>query len=65
MASSGRGQSQLISHDTLLHHGDNGYYKSDSLTFRISYEDIEPPYQVAPVAFKVAHFSQYKKSVVH
>ena len=59
MASSGYGKPQLISHDTLLHHGDNGYYRSDSLIFRISYEDIEPPYQVAPVTFKLTKFSQW------
>ena len=40
------GRSQLISHDTLLHH--NNYYRSDSLVFRISYEDIA--YQIAPVS---------------
>ena len=62
MANSGRGQPLLISHDTLLRHIDNGYYKSDSLVFRISYEDTEPPYQVAPVTFQVTHFSQWLKS---
>ena len=62
MANSGCGQQQLVSHDTLLRHIDNGYYKSDSLVFRISYEDTEPPYQVAPVTFKVTHFSKWLKS---
>ena len=61
MASNGRGQPQLMSHDT-LNRGDSDYYKSDSLIFRVSYEDIEPPYQVAPVTFKFTHFSQWLKS---
>ena len=58
----GWGISQFISHDTLLYHNINGYHKSDSLIFRISYEDIQPPYQVAPVAYTVNHFSKWLKS---
>ena len=62
IANAGHGIPQFISHDTLHHHSNNGYYKSDSLVFRVSYEDTEPPYQVAPVTFKVTHFSQWLKS---
>ena len=53
---------QFISHDTLLHHSNNSYHKSDYLMFRISYEDMEAPYQVAPVSFKVTKFSHWLKS---
>ena len=53
---------QFISHDTLLYHNINGYLRGDSLIFRISYEDIEPPYQVAPITYTVNHFSKWLKS---
>ena len=56
MATKGLGTSQFISHKTLLHHNNSGYRINDSLMFRISYEDIEPLYQIAPVTFKVTHF---------
>ena len=62
MTNSGCGELEFISHDTLLHNNSNNYYKGDSLIFRISYEDSEPPYQVAPVTFKVTHFSRWLKS---
>ena len=62
MANTGHGIPQFISHDTLHHHSNNGYHKSDFLVFRISYEDIDPPYQVAPATFKVTHFSHWLKS---
>ena len=61
MANSGRGEPQFISHGRLFHKSNN-YYKSDSLIFRISYEDSEPPYQVAPVIYKVTDFSKWLKS---
>ena len=61
-AIAGWGESQYMSHDTLLHHSSNSYYKSDSLIFRITYEDIEAPYQVAPVTFKITKFSHWLKS---
>ena len=54
----GWGISQFISHETLLYHNISGYYKSDSLIFRISYEYAEP---LVPVTFKVTHFSQRLK----
>ena len=57
----GGGITQFISHDTLLYHNISGYYRNEPLIFRISYEDAEPPYQVAPVTIKVAHFSQRLK----
>ena len=58
MAKKGPGISQFISHDILLHHNNSGYHTNDSLMFRItySYDDVEPPYQVAPVTFKVTRF---------
>ena len=62
MAYSGCGEPNFISHDTLLYNNSNKYYKGDSLIFRISYEDSEPSYQVAPVTFKVTQFSQWLKS---
>ena len=55
----GYGRPQFISHDNLLHHSNATYYKDDSLVFRISYEDTEPPYQVAPTTFKLTHFSKW------
>ena len=61
MANSGRGRPQFISHDILVH-SDNGYLVSDSLTFRISYKDTGPPYQVAPVTFELTHFSTWLES---
>ena len=61
MANSGRGEPQFISHGRLFHKSNN-YYKSNSLIFRISYEDSEPPYQVAPVIYKVTDFSKWLKS---
>ena len=54
MATKGLGTSKFISHETLLHN--SSYCMNDFLVFRISYEDTEPPYQVAPVTFKVTHF---------
>ena len=62
MANSGRGLSHFISHDTFLHHNDNNYYRDDSFIFRVSYEDIEPPNQIAPVTFKLSNFTQWRKS---
>ena len=56
------GYPKFISHDTLLHHSNNSYHKSDSLIFRITYEDMEAPYQVAPVTVKVTKFSHWLKS---
>ena len=61
MAYRGYGHAQFISHD-VLHHSDNSYYINDSLIFKISYEHMEPSYQVAPVIFKVTKFSQWLKS---
>ena len=58
-ANMGWGRRQFISHDTLLHHSNNSYHKSDYLMFRISYEDMEAPYQVAPVSFKITKFSHW------
>ena len=53
---------QFISHKALLDHKNKGYYKNDSLMFRISYEH-EQQYRVAPVTFKVTHFlSQWLKN---
>ena len=62
IATNGLGHLQFISHmhDTLFLYR---YHKSDSLTFRISYEDVEEaPYQVAPVNFKMTKFSQWFKN---
>ena len=57
------GLTLFMSHNILLHHNYSGYRINDSLTFRISYEDVEPSYQVAPVTFKVTHFcSQWVKN---
>ena len=58
----GYGYHQFISHDLILHHSNNSYHMSDFLIFRITYEDLEAPYQVAPVTFKVAKFSLWFKS---
>ena len=58
-AARGWGKPQFISHNALFHHSND--YRSDSLIFRISYEDVGPPYQIAPVSFKVRHFSQHLK----
>ena len=59
----GLGRSHFISHDKLLHHNSIDYGKNDSLIFRISYEDVEPPYKVAPVTFKITNFcSQWLKN---
>ena len=52
---------QFISHNTLLHHSNNSYCNNDSLIFRITYEDMETPYQVAPVTFKLTKFSYWCK----
>ena len=62
MAHSGRGFSHFMSYYTLLYHG---YYRNDSLIFRISYEHIEPPNQVAPVIFKLGKFSQWLKATTN
>ena len=57
------GELQFISHDTLLHHSNNSYHKSDLLIFRISYEHVEASYrQVAPITVKVTKFSYWLKS---
>ena len=61
-AKSGMGYQQFISHNTLLHHRNNSYHRNDCLIFRITYEDMETPYQVAPVIFKVTKFSHWLKS---
>ena len=61
-ATAGWGETQFISHDNLLHHGNNSYHKGDCLIFRITYEDMEAPYQVAPVTFKITKFSHWLKS---
>ena len=61
IANMGCKQQSFISHDTLLGHNSNGYLKDDSLTLRISYEDTEPLYQIAPVSFKMTKFSQWLK----
>ena len=53
---------QFISHDSLFDHTNSGYYHDDSLIFRISYEDAEPPDQVAPVTFKLRKFSEWVNS---
>ena len=60
MANNGRGHSLFISHEDL--HSNTTYYKDDSLIFSISFEDTEPPYQVAPVTFKLTHFSKWLES---
>ena len=52
------GLSQFISHKTLHHHR-YSYYKDDSIYFRASYKHSEPPYQIAPVTFKITNFSQW------
>ena len=57
----GYGIPQFISHDSLLYHNISDYYRNDSLIFRISFEDAEPPYQVTPVTFKMRRFSQWLK----
>ena len=62
MAHSGLGQPQFISHDSLFDYTNSGYYHDDSLIFRISYEDMEPPDQVAPVTIKLSKFSQWVDS---
>ena len=61
-ADSGYGNPQFISYDTLLHHSNNGYHKNDFLIFRISYEHMEAPYQVAPITIKVPKFSYWLES---
>ena len=58
MSNAGRGEPQFISHE-VLHNSDNGYHISDSLIFRIFYEDTNAQNQVAPATFKVTHFSQW------
>ena len=57
-ANSGHGHPWFISHDILFQNS-SAYNINDSLTIRISYEDIESPFQVAPVTFKLTHFSQW------
>ena len=57
------GAQKFISHDTLLHHSNNSYYKSDFLIFRISYKHIEAPYQVAPITVKITKFSYLLESM--
>ena len=60
----GWGYARFMFHDTLLHHSNNSYYKNDCLIFRITYEDMEAPVQVAPVTFKATKFSYWLKSQV-
>ena len=64
-ANMGWGYKKFISHDTLPHHSNNRYHKSDYLMFRISYDDMEAPYQVAPVSFKVTKLSHWLRSEAH
>ena len=52
------GHEQFMSLD-ILQHSNSAYHNNGSLAFRISYEDIESPYQVAPVTFKLTDFSQW------
>ena len=59
IANSGLGHQQFISH-TILYN--NGYMKSDSLIFRVSYKSKDPPDQIAPVAFKLTRFSLWVKN---
>ena len=56
MTHGGVGRQQFISHTIL---NNNGYMKSDSLIFKISYESTEPPYQITPVSYKLTKFSQW------
>ena len=58
IANRGFGHQQFMSLD-ILQHSNSAYRNNGSLAFRISYEDIEPPYQVAPVTFKLTNFSQW------
>ena len=58
----GWGTTRFITHETLLNYSNNTYFVNNSLIFRISYEDVEPPYQVSPVTFKITRFSQWLKS---
>ena len=62
-ANVGQGNPQFISHDTLLHHSNNSYHKNDFLIFRISYEHMEAPHQIAPITVKVTKFSYWLKSI--
>ena len=62
-ADSGIGNPQFISHETLLHHRNDGYHKNDLLIFRISYEHIEAQYQVVPISIKVPKFSYWLESM--
>ena len=48
---------RFISHDLILHHSSNSYHESNCLILRVSYEDMDAPYQVAPVIFTVTKFS--------
>ena len=57
-AKRGFGHERFISLD-ILQHSNSAYYNNGSLAFRISYEDVEPPFQVAPVTFKLTDFSQW------
>ena len=52
---------RFISHDILLHHNNNSYHLSDCLIFRVSYENVETPFQLAPVTFTVTEFSHWLK----
>ena len=56
MANIGHGQPKFVSHDSLFDQANSGYYHDDSLIFRISYEDMEPTDQVAPVTTKLSKF---------
>ena len=62
-ASDGVGKQRFISYDSLLHNSNNSYYKSDFLIFRISYEHMEAPYQVAPITVNVTKFSYWLESM--
>ena len=52
----------LISHNSLLHRGINGYLDNDSLFVEISYDHNTGYYETAPVTFKVTDFYQLMDS---
>ena len=58
----GWGFQRFITCDTLFHHKNNSYYKNDTLKFRISYEHLNPLYEVAPFTVKISNFFQWFKS---
>ena len=61
-SSQGWGLQQYISCNTLFHHKNNSYYKNDTLKFRISYEHLNPLYEVAPFTVKISNFFEWFKS---